>query len=74
MESSNEERFRQKLITELDGIRHNLYSDSCIYQMTLQVLFEAKRTEIRTVDLLFKYADYFANSGISVYEIWAEVI
>ena len=73
MEISKERKFRQKLIVELNGFKHNLYSDSMKYQMTLQVLYEAKRTEIQTADLLYKYADYFVKSGISVLEILDEV-
>lgn len=74
MDMSKEQRFRQKLIVELNGFKHNLYSDSKKYRMTLQVLGEAKRTEIQTADLLYKYADYFVKSGISVLEILDEVI
>ena len=74
MDVSIERRFRQKLIVELNGFKHNLYSDSQKYRITQKVLYEAKRTEIPTADLLYKYADFFVKNGISVLEILDEVI
>lgn len=74
MDMSKERKFRQKLIMELNGFKHNLYSDSQKYRLTQKVLYEAKKTEIPTADLLYKYADYFVKNGISVHEILDEVI
>lgn len=74
MDISKERKFRQKLIVELNGFKHNLYSDSQKYRLTQRVIYDAKRTEIPTAYLLYKYADYFVKSGISVLEILDEVI
>jgi len=74
MDRCKERKFRQKLIVELNGFKHNLYSDSQKYRITQKVIYEAKRTEIPTADLLYKYADYFVKSGISVHEILDEII
>ncbi len=74
MDKNTEIKFRQKLIIELNGFKHNLYRGTYKYTMTQQVLEEIKRTEIGTADVLCKYADYFKRNGISVLDILYEVI
>ena len=74
MDKNEELQFRQKLIIELNGFKHNLYRGTYKYNMTQHVLEEIKRTEILTADVLCKYADYFEQNGISVRDILDEVI
>lgn len=74
MDKNVEKKFRQKLIIELNGFKHNLYRGTYKYNMTQHVLDEIKRTEIQAADVLCKYADYFKQNGISVLDILYEVI
>lgn len=73
MDMNKERKFRQKLIVELNGFKNNLYLDSQKYRITQKVIYEAKKTEIPTADLLYKYADFFVINGISVHDILDEV-
>ncbi len=66
---NNEGELRKRLIVELNGLMHNLQNDSLKYYMTLYVMYEAKRTEIRLADLFNKYADCFVYIGVSVLDI-----
>lgn len=74
MDKNKDLKFRQKLIIELNGLKHNLYRGTYKYNMTQKVLDEIKKTEIQTADVLCKYADYFEKNGISVHDILDEVI
>lgn len=74
MDLCKEDEMRQCLIKELNGFRHNLYHDSKKYRMTIKVLQEAKKTEVKMVDLLYKYADYFVDCGIVFHELFEGII
>lgn len=74
MDKNKELKFRQKLIIELNGFKHNLYRGTYKYIMTQQILTELKRTEIQAAEVLCKYADYFEKNGIAVLDILYEVI
>ena len=74
MELCKEYEIRKSLIVELNGFQHNLYHDSTMYGTTRKVLQEAKQTETEIDVLLFKYQDFFEDSGISVYELFESII
>lgn len=74
MDLCKEYEIRKSLIVELNGFQHNLYHDSTLYCTTRKVLQEAKKTETEIDVLLFKYQDFFENSGISVYELIEGII
>jgi len=69
MEQSTEIDIRQSLIAELKGLQHNFYKNSPEYHMILYVLHETKRIECETTELLYKYAVFLSDIGISVTDL-----
>lgn len=55
---------RQMMIAELTGLREILYRDSLRYSQVMQILGELKRPEVEETELLYKYEDFWTETGI----------
>ena len=58
------DRHKQLIIAELTGLREILYCDSRRYRQVIQILGELGQPEVEETELLYKYEDFWTETGI----------
>lgn len=74
MEQNIEFEMRKRLVVELRGLLHNLKYNTDEFRMTQEILQEIKRTEKGIVLLMCRHAEYFETVGISVRDLFEDIV
>ena len=74
MEQDIEIEMRKRLVVELRGLLHNLKYNTDEFRMTQEILQKIKRTDKGIIKIMCGYAEYFETVGISVRDLFEDIV
>lgn len=74
MKQDIEIEMRKRLVVELKGLLHNLKYNTDEFRMTQEILQKIKRTDKGIIRIMCEYAEYFEAVGISVRDLFEDIV